>query len=214
MAQNHNTYELTYIVNSVISDTQVQDLITRVSGLVTENGGEIIEVDQWGSRRLAFPIMKKRNGFYVNMYFRAPGAIVLRLERALEIDDNVLRYLTMKMDAKMLRHYDHETSIRSTHAPIEEKPKSDSRPGKPGRSGDGAAAAAPAADAPAEDVAATDAPVAVAEEVAAEAVVEAPVVVADAPAEVAEEVVVADVAAEKAGDDSESKNSKAEGADA
>ena len=127
MASNHNTYELTYIVNSVISDSQIQDLIKRVSTYVTENGGEVLNVDQWGSRRLAFPIMKKRNGFYVNMYFRAPGSIILRLERALEIDDNVLRYLTMKMDAKMLRHYTEQKAVRSTFAPVEDKPKSDSR---------------------------------------------------------------------------------------
>jgi len=140
MASNQNTYELTYIVNSVISDNQIQDLIKRVSTYVTENGGEVIDVDQWGSRRLAFPIMKKRNGFYVNVYFRAPGSIILRLERALEIDDNVLRYLTMKMDAKMLRHYTAQKAVRTTFAPVEDKPKSDSRTRNRSDKSDGAGA--------------------------------------------------------------------------
>jgi len=157
MASNHNTYELTYVINAVISDNQVQDLIKRVSSYVTENGGEVIEVDQWGSRRLAYPIMKKRNGFYVNMYFRAPGSIILRLERSLEIDDNVLRYLTMKMDAKMIRHYEYQKTVRSTHAPIEEKPKSDSGPAKSARSEGSKNGAAKPSDSPATKDAKKDA---------------------------------------------------------
>lgn len=106
MAENKHMYELTYIINSVISDDQVKDLVSRVSKFVEENDGELVEVDEWGTRRLAFPIQKKRNGYYVDMYFKAPGAIVPKLERALEIDDNILRYLTLRMDAKMIRHYE------------------------------------------------------------------------------------------------------------
>ena len=106
MSVEKNTYELTYIVNAVISDDQIKDLIRRVTAYVSDSGGEIIEVEEWGSRRLAFPIQKKRNGYYVNMYFRATGTMIARMERALEIDDNILRYLTLKMDAKMIRHYE------------------------------------------------------------------------------------------------------------
>ncbi|GMQ82004.1 MAG: hypothetical protein BMS9Abin05_1443 [Rhodothermia bacterium] len=106
MSVEKNTYELTYIVNAVISDDQIKDLIRRVTAYVSESGGEIMEVEEWGSRRLAFPIQKKRNGHYVNMYFRAAGTMIARMERALEIDDNILRYLTLKMDAKMIRHYE------------------------------------------------------------------------------------------------------------
>jgi small subunit ribosomal protein S6 len=110
MSAVKNTYELTYIVNAVINDDQIKDLVNRVSSYISESGGEIIETDEWGSRRLAFPIQKKRNGYYVNMYFHASGAVIARLERALEIDDNILRYLTLRMDAKMLRHYENRKS--------------------------------------------------------------------------------------------------------
>ncbi len=116
MASNKHTYELTYIVNSVISDEQVKDMVSRVTAYVKENGGDVIEVDEWGARRLAFPIQKKRNGYYVNMYFQAPGEIVPRLERAMEIDDNILRYLTLRMDAKMVRHYEATKSKRAAEA--------------------------------------------------------------------------------------------------
>ena len=119
MASNKHTYELTYIVNSVISDEQVKDMVTRVTAYVTENAGEIIEVDEWGARRLAFPIQKKRNGYYVNMYFKAPGELIPRLERAMEIDDNILRYLTLRMDPKMVRHYEATKTKRAAEAEAE-----------------------------------------------------------------------------------------------
>lgn len=119
MASNKNTYELTYIVNSVISDEQVKDMVSRVTAYVTENAGEIIEVDEWGARRLAFPIQKKRNGYYVNMYFKAPGELIPRLERAMEIDDNILRYLTLRLDPKMIRHYEATKTKRAAEAEAE-----------------------------------------------------------------------------------------------
>jgi len=106
MVERLNTYEFTYIVNAVLSDDQIKDVVSRVSGFVTENGGEILEVDEWGSQRLAYPISKKRNGYYVNMYFRAPGDTIQKLERTLEINDSILRYLTLRMDAKMIRHFE------------------------------------------------------------------------------------------------------------
>ena len=104
MAQN--TYELTYIINGVLNDDQIRGLVNRVRKFIEENGGEIIEVDEWGTRRLAYPINKKRNGYYVNLYFRSEGDLIGRIERALEIEDDILRYLTLKMDPKMIRHYE------------------------------------------------------------------------------------------------------------
>ncbi len=112
MAVSPNMYELTYIVNAVISDDQIKDIIKRVTAFVTEAGAEVVEVDEWGSRRLAYPIQKKRNGYYVNMYFRSSGEIIPKLERALEINDNILRYLTLRLDAKMIRYYENNHDSR------------------------------------------------------------------------------------------------------
>lgn len=106
MAKSTDLYELTYILNGALSDEQTKTLVQRVSKYVNDNGGDIVEVDEWGTRRLAYPIKKKRNGYYVNMYFRASGELIGRLERALEIEDDVLRYLTLSMDAKMVRAYE------------------------------------------------------------------------------------------------------------
>lgn len=121
MAENKHMYELTYIINSVVSDDQIKDLVSRVSKFVEENDGELVDVDEWGSRRLAFPIQKKRNGYYVDMVFKAPGSIIPKLERALEIDDNILRYLTLRMDAKMIRHFEVSRAKRATEKEEAEK---------------------------------------------------------------------------------------------
>ena len=99
-----NTYELTYIINPVRNDDQIKGLVDRVSKYIEKNDGEILDVDEWGNRRMAYQIDKKRSGYYVNMFFRAPGSMIAGLERSLHINDDILRYLTLRLDKKMLRH--------------------------------------------------------------------------------------------------------------
>ena len=113
------TYEFTYIVNSVLSDEQIKSVVERIAKFIQENDGEILSVDEWGARRLAYPINKKRNGYYVNLYMKVPGDFVPRLERSLEIDDDILRYMTLKMDAKMIRHYEESSKATAVAASAE-----------------------------------------------------------------------------------------------
>lgn len=120
MANQNAMYELTYIISAVLNDDQTRSLINRVSKYIEEGGGEVIEADELGSQRLAYPINKKRNGYYVNLYFRGPGELIQRLERTLEIDDDVLRYLTLKMDAKMIRHFERQKRRSAETASAEE----------------------------------------------------------------------------------------------
>ncbi|NND72039.1 MAG: 30S ribosomal protein S6 [Rhodothermales bacterium] len=110
------TYEMMYIVNAVYSDEQIADLVTRVDNFIKEGGGDIVEKELWGSRRLAYPIAKKRNGYYVNLVFTAPGTLIARLERAMDINEGILRYLTLKMDAVMTRHRDARKSRLAAEA--------------------------------------------------------------------------------------------------
>ncbi len=106
MAATKNMYEFTYIITPVLSDEQIKDTVKRVNKLIESNDGKVIDIDEWGSRRLAYQINKKRNGYYVNLYFEAPGESIPRLARSIEIDDNILRYLTLRMDKKMIQHYE------------------------------------------------------------------------------------------------------------
>ncbi|MFD2533191.1 30S ribosomal protein S6 [Gracilimonas halophila] len=99
-----NYYEFTYIINPVLEEDKFKETVDKVTKLVEDNGGEIDEVDEWGLRQFAYNIDKKGSGYYVNMYFTAPAEAIASVERQLRIDDDILRYLTLKYDAKMLRH--------------------------------------------------------------------------------------------------------------
>jgi small subunit ribosomal protein S6 len=103
---NKYQYELTYVISGVVQQNQVDDIVRKINHLIESNDGDVLEVDEWGNQRLAYEIDRKRSGYYVNMYFKAPGSLIQRLERELEINDDVLRYLTLRMDAKMKRHYE------------------------------------------------------------------------------------------------------------
>jgi len=123
MADNKYQYELTYVISGVVQQNQVDDIVRKVNHLVENNGGDVLEVDEWGNQRLAYEIDRKRSGYYVNMYFKAPGTLIQRLERELQINDDVLRYLTLRMDAKMKRHYE-KRKQREAQADAEEDEES------------------------------------------------------------------------------------------
>lgn len=101
-------YELMYIINPVLNEEQTKDIVQRVTAYLSDNGAEVAQVNETGSQRLAYPIEKKRNGYYVVVNFRLAGADVLpKLDRALRINDDIMRHLILRYDAKMQRHYDH-----------------------------------------------------------------------------------------------------------
>ena len=97
-----NTYETTIILNASLDDAQIEATIGRVQETITKNGGEITELNKWGRKRLSYAINKKTNGFYVNMEFGAPSSLIALLERSYQLDEMVLRYLTIKLDKKAL----------------------------------------------------------------------------------------------------------------
>lgn len=118
--EDMNQYELTYIISGVLKQNETEKTVNRVTNFIEENGGDIIEVDEWGNQRLAYEIDRKRSGHYVNMYFKAPGPLVPKLERAMTIEDNILRYLTLRMDAKMQRHYEEQQRAKAQPAEAED----------------------------------------------------------------------------------------------
>lgn len=98
-----NYYELTYIVNAVLDEDQIKATVAKFTDMLTANGAEIDEVNEWGIQSLEYEIDKKGTGYYVNAYFTASGEIIVKIERAMQIDDNVMRYLHIKYDNKMLQ---------------------------------------------------------------------------------------------------------------
>ena len=96
-----NRYEMIYIIDTGLEEAARKELIEKVSGLITANGGEIEKVDEtWGKRRLAYAIDYKTEGWYVLVTFQAPAELPRELERNLQINENVLRYLVVKLVEK------------------------------------------------------------------------------------------------------------------
>ena len=113
MAQNTYQYELMYAISGVAQQNQVDDIVRKINQFVESNSGDVMEVDEWGNQRLAYEIDKKRSGYYVYLFFKGPGELVPKVERQLQINDEVLRYITLRMDAKMKRYYRDQAKLRA-----------------------------------------------------------------------------------------------------
>lgn len=96
-------YETTFIVNAGLDDPQIDAVIEKAKDVIVKNGGEIRDLFKWGRKRFAYTIKKKNNGFYTVVEFSAPGEAIAKLERHYQLDENVLRYLTIQLDKKALK---------------------------------------------------------------------------------------------------------------
>ena len=94
-------YELVYILRPSIADDQIPASVEKVSGMVAARGGEVYEVLQtppWGKRRLAYPIDRNADGFYVVNHLRMDPTTTDDFERMLKINDDVIRHMLVRMD--------------------------------------------------------------------------------------------------------------------
>lgn len=92
-------YETTYIFDSALDEPAINEKLTRFHALLTKDGkGTIGSVSHWGKRTMTVRIKKKDTGYYVVAQFEAPGALLPEYERAVKLDEGVLRYLVVKMD--------------------------------------------------------------------------------------------------------------------
>lgn len=92
-------YESVIILTPVLSEKMLQDAVEAYKKLITENGGELIHEENWGLTKMAYPIQKKTTGFYQIFEFTSDNAeLVDKLELAYRRDEQVLRYLTIKLD--------------------------------------------------------------------------------------------------------------------
>jgi small subunit ribosomal protein S6 len=91
-------YEFTFIASPHVDEADLSGLMDRVKGLITEAGGEIAKVDMWGTRRLAYPINDNREGQYVFMLVKLPPQAVVEVDRALNLIENVMRHLFVRVE--------------------------------------------------------------------------------------------------------------------
>ena len=93
-------YETMYILRPDLGDEAVDQAIEKYQSVLKENGAEIIETQHRGKRRLAYEISRNREGIYIQMNYRVGGGAVAALERAMRLNEDVIRYLTVKQVAE------------------------------------------------------------------------------------------------------------------
>jgi small subunit ribosomal protein S6 len=90
-----NTYETTFILEPGLDETRTNEEVEKVSQWIKDGGGEIIDVQRWGKRRLAYEINRKRDGVYTHVLHKSPGDLVKDIERRLRLNESVMRVLTV-----------------------------------------------------------------------------------------------------------------------
>ena len=122
------SYECTFICSPELDSTKVEDLVVKVSKIIETAEGKIKNLHQLGKKKLAYNIKKFREGNYVYVEFDANGSVVLSLENFFKVNDDVIRFLTVKVEpkkkvvkkAKVVEKKQEEVAA-ATEAPVEEK---------------------------------------------------------------------------------------------
>ena len=91
-------YETVFIATPVLSDVQMKEAVSKYISLIKENGGEVVYEEDWGLRKLAYPIQKKTTGFYYLVEFKAEPSFINVLETQYRRDERIIRFLTFAMD--------------------------------------------------------------------------------------------------------------------
>lgn len=90
-----NTYETTFILDPGLDETQVNSEVDRVTGWIKDGEGEVIDVQRWGKRRLAYEINRKRDGIYTLILHKSSGDLIKDVERRMRLNESVMRLLTV-----------------------------------------------------------------------------------------------------------------------
>ena len=92
-------YEHVFLARQDLAQGQVDALAQTATDIITNNGGRVVKTETWGLRNLAYRIAKNRKAHYVLLDFEAPAPVVAELERQTQINEDVIRYMTIRVDA-------------------------------------------------------------------------------------------------------------------
>lgn len=107
-------YESAVLINAALDDQQIDSILTRIKDLITNNGGQIRELDNWGRKRLAYPVDKSKIGYYAIFRFDAPSDIIAKLERTYTLDEQILRFVTLRLSNDALEQLEKNKALSVT----------------------------------------------------------------------------------------------------
>ncbi len=95
-----NHYELLFVLKPTLTDEETKAQIAKIQENITAQEAEIVATDDMGMRKLAYPVEKNERGYYTVVYFKAPGAAIAEIERLLRINEEILKFMTVKYTNK------------------------------------------------------------------------------------------------------------------
>lgn len=99
-----NNYEAVFILTPVLSEDQMKDTVKKFVTILKDNSADIINEEQWGLRKLAYPIQHKSTGFYNLVEFAVEPSVIDKLETEFRRDEKVMRFLTTRLDKHALEY--------------------------------------------------------------------------------------------------------------
>ena len=114
-----NQYETVFILTPVLSDEQMKEAVKKYEDHLTNAGAEIVHEENWGMKKLAYPIQKKSTGFYQLIEYKAEGNVIADVETELKRDERILRFLTVKLDKHAIA-YNEKKRNKKAEAAAEE----------------------------------------------------------------------------------------------
>lgn len=149
----NRTYEIMFIVRPDVEEAEIDKLIEGFSANVTTGGGEIRSVEKMGRRRLAYTVRKFNDGFYVLLNIAAEGSLITEIERRLRVSEQVIKFITVRMDeeekrlakVKALR----DSKVKRSALPVAQSAAPEASAAPAAAAVEEAPAAAPEASAPA-----------------------------------------------------------------
>lgn len=108
-----NHYEAVFILTPVLSDVQMKEAVDKFKTVITDNGGTITNEENWGMRKLAYPIQKKSTGFYALLQFDVEPTVIAPLEIQFRRDEKVLRFLTFRLDKYAYEYAEKRKNVKS-----------------------------------------------------------------------------------------------------
>ena len=111
-----NQYETVFILTPVLSDIQMKEAVEKFKGILAAEGAEIINEENWGMKKLAYPIEKKSTGFYQLLEFKAEPTVIEKLELNFRRDERVIRYITVKLDKYAAEYAAKRKSVKQAKA--------------------------------------------------------------------------------------------------
>jgi len=108
-----NHYEAVFILTPVLSDVQMKEAVDKFKAVLTDNGGVITNEENWGMRKLAYPIQKKSTGFYALLQFDVEPTVIATLETQFRRDERVLRFLTFRLDKYAFEYAEKRKNVKS-----------------------------------------------------------------------------------------------------